>query len=114
MPRKRDGDERDQGGCQHRAQNQVARHMQRADRISEDERSEDVERRLLRGPQQSRQNDLLRLLSDNPDDRRLLDLLVFRSAWNTGDWRMPRRIQRPTPIRTIDSAKGMRQPQVTK
>src|SRR5712672_3598761 len=50
--------------------------MQRADRVSEDERGEDVERRLLRDAQQSRQNDLLRLLSDNLDDRCLLDLVV--------------------------------------
>src|ERR1700694_1436555 len=78
MARQRDGDERDDGGRQHRAQNKVARHMQRADRISEDERSEDVERRLLRQPQQSRQNDLFRLLSDNLDDRRLLDLVVVQ------------------------------------
>ena len=47
----------------------------RADCISEDKRSEDVERRLLRQPQQSRQDDLL-------------------------------------PTRMIDSAKGMRQPQM--
>jgi len=52
--------------------------MQRADRISEDKRSEDVERRLLRQPQQSRQDDLLRLLSDNLDDRRLLDLVIVK------------------------------------
>src|ERR1700674_4870821 len=39
-------------------------------------------------------------------------LLSFRSAWNTGVSKMPRRIHRPTPTRMIDSAKGMRQPQM--
>src|SRR5712671_6930872 len=52
--------------------------MQGADCISEDEGSEDVERRLLRQPQQGRQDNLLRLLSDNLDDWRLLDLLVVQ------------------------------------
>ena len=39
--------------------------------------------------------------------------LSSRSCWNTGVSRMPRRIHRPTPTRTIESANGIRQPQVT-
>ena len=36
------------------------------------------------------------------------------TAWNTGVSIMPSRIHRPTPTSTIESANGMRQPQVRK
>src|SRR6266704_3693574 len=58
--------------------------MQGADCISEDEGSEDVERRLFRQPQQGRQDDLLRLLSYNLDDRRLLDLVIVQKRLEHG------------------------------
>src|SRR5437899_7074406 len=38
--------------------------------------------------------------------------LLSRSCWNTGVSRMPSRIHSPTPTRIIESAKGIRQPQV--
>ncbi len=43
----RDADERDAGPHHHRGENEIPRHMQRADRVGEDEGGEDVERRLL-------------------------------------------------------------------
>src|SRR5450755_3017741 len=66
-------DERDAGCGENRRQNEVPRHVQGADRIGEDERGEDVERRLLRHPQQGGQDDLPGLLADDLDDRGLLD-----------------------------------------
>ena len=53
-------------------------HLQRADRVGEDEGGEDIERRLLGHPQQSREDDLLRLLLDDFEDRRLLDLVLVQ------------------------------------
>ena len=38
--------------------------------------------------------------------------LLSKSCWNTGVSRIPRRIHSPTPTRMIESAKGIRQPQV--
>jgi hypothetical protein len=39
---------------------------------------------------------------------------LSRISWNTGVSKMPRRIHRPMPTSTIESANGTRQPQVTK
>src|SRR5260370_14089362 len=61
------------GGNQHGDQDQIARHVQRADGVSEDERGEDIERRLLGHPQQCRQQYLLRMLLEDLDDGGLLD-----------------------------------------
>ena len=61
---------------QHRGEDEVARHVQRADCVGEDEGGEDVERRLFGHPQQRREDDLPRLLLDHFEDRGFLDLVV--------------------------------------
>src|SRR5262249_3552194 len=54
---------------------QVARHVQSANGIGEDEGGEDVEWRLFRHSKQCRQYDFLRLFPDHFDKRGLLDSL---------------------------------------
>ena len=75
MAGERDGEERHAGRRHHRGQDEVAIHLQGADRVGEDEGGEDVERRLFGHPQQRRPDDLHRLLLDDFEDRGLLDLL---------------------------------------
>jgi hypothetical protein len=52
MAGKRDGEERHARRHHHGREDQVPRHMQGTDRVSEDEGGKDVERRLLGHPQQ--------------------------------------------------------------
>src|SRR6185437_4001857 len=68
----------------HRNQDQVAGHMQRANRVSEDERREDIERRLLRHAQQSRKDDLSWLSLDDFEDRGFLDLVGIQQLLEYG------------------------------
>ena len=74
----RGGDERDAGSRENGRQNEVPRHFERVDGISEDERGKDVEGRHLRHPQKRREDDLLRMLLDNLDDRGPLDFLFVQ------------------------------------
>ena len=77
MAGQRDADQRDASRDHYCTQDQVARHMQSADGIGEDKGGEDVERGLLRHPQQRRQDDFLRLSLDDFDNRSPLDSLVI-------------------------------------
>src|SRR5215469_501190 len=78
VPEQRNADKRDARRDQYRAQDQVARHMQRAYGIGKDEGSKDIERCLLSHPQQGRKNDLLRLFLEHFDNRRFLDLVFIQ------------------------------------
>jgi hypothetical protein len=73
----RDSDEGNHGRHHDGGKDEVTVHLQRVDRIGENESREDVERRLLGHPRQRRQDDLARLLLDDFEDRRLLDAVGF-------------------------------------
>ena len=66
------------GRHQHRGENEVPRHVQRADRVGEDEGGKDVERRLFGHAQQCREDDFPRLFLDDFEDRGLLDLVAVQ------------------------------------
>src|SRR5205807_1187878 len=73
-----DREERNARGHQHRGEDEIPRHVQRADAIGEDEGGEYVERRLLAHTQQRGETDLLRLLLDDLDNRCVLDLVLSK------------------------------------
>src|SRR6266851_5602815 len=72
----RDRDEGEDRGGHHRVEQEIARHLQRADPVGEDERREDVERRLLGQAHEGREDDLLGMLNDHREHGLTLDLLL--------------------------------------
>ncbi len=72
----RDRDEGEDGSRHHGVEQEIARHLQRADPVGKDERREDVERRLLGEAHEGREDDLLGMLNDHRKHGLTLDLLL--------------------------------------